>query len=40
MMVQAALKRCILELLTSKGGNSELNLGFRFCSLLPARIFC
>jgi fused signal recognition particle receptor len=40
MVVQAALKRCILELLTSKGGNSELNLGFRFCSLLPMRIFC
>ncbi|ONM34369.1 Cell division protein FtsY, chloroplastic [Zea mays] len=27
--IKAALKRCILELLTSKGGNSELNLGFR-----------
>lgn len=34
MLLQAALKRCILELLTSKGGNSELKLGFRFCSLL------
>ncbi|CAO2167779.1 unnamed protein product [Urochloa humidicola] len=27
--IKAALKRCILQLLTSKGGNSELNLGFR-----------
>ncbi|OEL35130.1 Cell division protein FtsY-like protein, chloroplastic [Dichanthelium oligosanthes] len=27
--IKAALKRCILELLTNKGGNSELNLGFR-----------
>ncbi|GJM91834.1 hypothetical protein PR202_ga08251 [Eleusine coracana subsp. coracana] len=27
--IKAALKRCILELLTSKGGNTELNLGFR-----------
>ena len=40
MMAQAALKRCILQLLTSKGGNSELNLGFRFCSLLPTTIIC
>uniref|UniRef100_A0A0D9VAI0 SRP54-type proteins GTP-binding domain-containing protein n=1 Tax=Leersia perrieri TaxID=77586 RepID=A0A0D9VAI0_9ORYZ len=28
--IKEALKRCILELLTSKGGNSELQLGFRF----------
>jgi fused signal recognition particle receptor len=35
MIAQAALKRCILELLTSKGGNAELNLGFRFYPLLP-----
>ncbi|TKW18943.1 hypothetical protein SEVIR_5G465800v4 [Setaria viridis] len=27
--IKASLKRCILELLTSKGGNPELNLGFR-----------
>uniref|UniRef100_A0A0D9VAH9 SRP54-type proteins GTP-binding domain-containing protein n=1 Tax=Leersia perrieri TaxID=77586 RepID=A0A0D9VAH9_9ORYZ len=27
--IKEALKRCILELLTSKGGNSELQLGFR-----------
>ncbi|KAL6853396.1 hypothetical protein ACP4OV_019425 [Aristida adscensionis] len=27
--IKAALKRCILELLTSKGGNSELKLGSR-----------
>jgi fused signal recognition particle receptor len=40
MVAQATLKRCILELLTSKGGNSELNLGFRFCSLLPTIIIC
>lgn len=40
MMVQASLKRCILELLTSKGGNPELNLGFRFCSLLLTTIIC
>jgi hypothetical protein len=33
MVVQASLKRCILELLTSKGSNTELKLGFRFCPL-------
>nr|CAB3479482.1 unnamed protein product [Digitaria exilis] len=32
--IKAALKRCILELLTSKGGNSELNLGFRKPSVI------
>ncbi|RLM60193.1 chloroplast srp54 receptor 1 [Panicum miliaceum] len=32
--IKATLKRCILELLTSKGGNSELNLGFRKPSVI------
>lgn len=27
---QEALKRSVLQLLTSKGGNTELQLGFRF----------
>uniref|UniRef100_M8B1V3 Cell division ftsY-like protein n=1 Tax=Aegilops tauschii TaxID=37682 RepID=M8B1V3_AEGTA len=29
--IKASLKRCILELLTTKGSKTELQLGFRFC---------